>query len=55
MELLLLLVAVIDVPLEMSLGSKALAAASVWALVIFTMVPLVVSVPWVSSGENCTI
>lgn len=40
MEFLLLLVPVIDMPLQMGLGAKALAAAWVRALVVFTVIAL---------------
>lgn len=42
-EFLLLLVPVINVSLKMSLGTKALATAWVWALVVFAMISLVMS------------
>lgn len=42
-ELLLLLVPVIDMSLQMSLGAEALATAWVMALVVLAMVSLVVS------------
>lgn len=42
-EFLLLLVPVINMSLQMSLGAEALATAWVWALVVFAMVSLVVS------------
>jgi hypothetical protein len=40
MELLLPLVAIVDMTLKMSLGSKALTTIRVWALVVFCMVAL---------------
>lgn len=42
MEFLLLLVPVIDMSLQMGLGAKALAAAWVRALVVFTVIALMV-------------
>lgn len=42
-KLLLLLMAVIDVSLEMSLGSKALSAILVWAFMILGVISLVMS------------
>jgi hypothetical protein len=44
MELLLPLVAIVDMTLKMSLGSKALATVRVRALVVFCMVALMMSV-----------
>lgn len=43
MELLLPLVAIVDMTLKMSLGSKALATIRVGALVVFCMVALMMS------------
>lgn len=44
MELLLLFVSVVDMSLEMCLGSEAFAAVRVHAFMILAMVPLVVPV-----------
>lgn len=44
MEFLLFLVPVIDVPLQMGLGAKSFAAASIRALVVFAMISLMMPV-----------
>jgi hypothetical protein len=44
MEFLLLLMPVIDVPLQMGLGAKTFAAASIRALVVFAMISLMMPV-----------
>lgn len=43
MVLLLLLVSIVDVPLQMSLGPETFAASRIRALMIFRMIALVVS------------